>query len=43
MALTIATLFSDSESTIDSPDVVVDSYPGFWDDLKQLGIHLIEE
>ena len=30
-----------SEITIDNPDVVVKSYPSFWDDLKGAGAYII--
>ena len=41
MALTVAALFARSESTIAKPDIVNDSYPDFFKDLKSLGADII--
>jgi 3-phosphoshikimate 1-carboxyvinyltransferase len=42
MALSIAALFARSPSTINNPDVVHDSYPNFFSDLKKLGVRFQE-
>ncbi|MHA1511998.1 MAG: 3-phosphoshikimate 1-carboxyvinyltransferase, partial [Promethearchaeota archaeon] len=41
MALTVAALFARSESTIVKPEIVNDSYPDFFKDLKLLGADII--
>ncbi len=41
MALTVAALFARSESTIVKPEIVNDSYPEFFKDLKLLGADII--
>lgn len=41
MALTVAALFARSESTILKPEIVYDSYPDFFKDLKLLGVEII--
>jgi len=41
MALTVAALFARSESTIVKPEIVNDSYPNFFKDLKLLGAGII--
>jgi 3-phosphoshikimate 1-carboxyvinyltransferase len=38
MSMTVAALSATSESTIKGAEVVKDSYPGFWDDMKALGV-----
>jgi len=42
MCLSIATLYADSPSMLERSEVVADSYPGFWEDLKHLGVNLEE-
>ena len=42
MALTIAALYARSESTIVKTEIVKDSYPDFFKDLKLLGVDIIE-
>lgn len=37
MALAVAGLLADGETTIDDGESVTVSYPGFWDDLQQIG------
>jgi len=41
MALTVAALYARSESTIVKPEIVNDSYPDFFKDLKLLGADII--
>jgi 3-phosphoshikimate 1-carboxyvinyltransferase len=41
MALTVAALYARSESTIVKPEIVKDSYPDFFKDLKLLGVDII--
>ncbi len=44
MALAFApAVLSKQEITIHEPEVVVKSYPGYWDDLRKLGINIKEE
>jgi len=40
MACTIATLYADSSSNIQSSEIVKDSYPSFFEDLKELGAQI---
>ena len=40
MACTIAALYADSSSYIQSSEIVKDSYPSFFEDLKELGVQL---
>ena len=42
MALTIAALYARSESSILNPEIVHDSYPNFFKDLKFLGVDIID-
>lgn len=39
MACSIAALYADSSSYIQNSDIVKDSYPSFFEDLKELGAH----
>ncbi len=40
MACSIAALYADSTSYIQNSDIVKDSYPSFFEDLKELGAHI---
>ncbi|UCD00467.1 MAG: 3-phosphoshikimate 1-carboxyvinyltransferase [Promethearchaeota archaeon] len=40
MACSIAALYADSNSYIQNSDIVKDSYPSFFEDLKKLGAHI---
>ncbi len=40
MACSIAALYAESSSTIKNSDIVEDSYPSFFEDLKKLGVQL---
>lgn len=40
MACSIAALYADSSSSIQNSDIVKDSYPSFYEDLKELGVQI---
>jgi len=40
MACSIAALYADSSSSIQNSNIVKDSYPSFYEDLKELGVQI---
>jgi 3-phosphoshikimate 1-carboxyvinyltransferase len=38
MALAVAAIYADGDVTLDRPDVVEKSYPGFWGDFGKVGM-----
>ena len=40
MALTIAAIYARSNSTLNNPEIVNDSYPRFFEDLKKIGVDI---
>ena len=43
MAVCIASLFASSSSYLNNAEIVYDSYPSFFDDLKELGAFIEED